>query len=225
MPLLAFRGLLRIRNLALILVPAVALGLFALALQDRVDPRIAAGAIAVAIVPAPLVATGVVARLRGRMDLTGALCLGTIIVSLLVVGSRGALAAGALFVALEVYAIAAMIAGAIPPLRDLLLPVLRVVGWLAFAVVLVNGAMSSQLVEPLAFVVAFALLAIGVAVAYGVALVTAREPLAAIAGAGLRDPALAVALATITAGPDATGVPLSYAVFCVVLTGLARLAR
>ena len=235
MPLLAFRGLLRVRNLALVLGPAVGLGLFALALQDRADGRIAAGAIAVAIVPAPLVATGIVARLRGRMDLTGALCLGTIVLSLLVVGSRGALAAGALFVALEVFAIAAMVAGAIPPLRDLLLPVLRVVGWLAFAVVLesatvAGGSLFFQGQAPAPLVlesagVALALLVIGVAASSAVAVVTGREPLAAIAGAGLRDPVLAVALATVTAGPDATGVPLIYAAFCVVLTGMARLAR
>jgi hypothetical protein len=226
-----------VRNLALVLIPAVALGLFALALQDRVDGRIAAGAIAVAIVPSPLVATGIVARLRGRMDLTGALCLGTIVLSLLVVGSRGALAAGALFVALEVFAIAAMVAGAIPPLRDLLLPVLRVVGWLAFAVVLESATVAggSPFLEgaplaPTSFIlesagVALGLLVIGVAISSAVAIATAREPLAAIAGAGLRDPALAVALATITSGPDATGVPLIYALFCLVLAGIARLAR
>src|SRR5207253_3907059 len=77
MPLLAFRGLLRVRNIALVLVPAVVIGAIGLALQGRVDERIAAGALAVAIVPAPLVGPGIVGRMRGRADLTGALGLGT----------------------------------------------------------------------------------------------------------------------------------------------------
>ena len=231
MPLLALRGLLRVRNLIVAAAPALALGAFALALEGRVDDRVASGAIAVAVVPAPLVAVGVVTRLRGRMDLAGALVLGTVIVSLLVVGSRGALAAGALFVALEVFAVAAMVAGALPPLRDALLPVLRVVGWAAFLIALLSAALSQTssigdaglLAESLA--AAVALLVLGACVAYLAARATGREPLAAIAGAGLRDPALAVALAIATAGPDAAGVPLIYAVFCLGLAALALLRR
>ena len=243
MPILALRGLLRTRNLALIVVPAVVLGLFALALQDRVDGRIAGGAISVAIVPAPLVATGIVARLRGRMDLAGALGLGTILVSLLIIGSRGSLASAALFAAFEAFAIAAMVAGALPPLRDALLPVLRVAGWLAFVLVIGAAALWQMslvrdalgpggvpLLATPAFIVqsvaiAAALFLVGAGAAYAVARTTGRDPLAAIAGAGLRDPALAVALAAVTAGPDSTGVPLVYAVFCLVLTGFALLRR
>ena len=240
MPILALRGLLRLRNLVVIVLPAVALGLFALALQGRVDERVAAGAISVAIVPAPLVGPGIVTRMRGRMDLAGALGLGTILVSLLVVGSRGSLAAAALFAAFEAFAIAAMVAGAIPQVRDPLLPALRVIGWLAFAVVLVTALLASiellsallagSTVTPPALVagsiaVAVALLGIGVVTAYAAALVTDRDPLATITGAGLRDPALAVALAAATSGPDATGVPLVYALFCLVLAGLALLRR
>jgi hypothetical protein len=225
MPILALRGLLRVRNLVLIVTPALALGALTLLLAGRVDAPLASGALAVAVVPSPLVAPGVVARLRGRMDLAGALGLGTILVSLLVVGSRGALAAGALFVALEVYAIAAMVAGAIPPLRDLLLAPLRVIGWAAFAVALASGLVTAPPLGLVAVSVAFALLVAGVAAAWAAARLTGREPLAAVAGSGLRDPALAVALAAVTAGPDATGVPLIYALFCLGLAAAARAAR
>lgn len=226
MPILALRGLLRVRNLVLIAAPALALGALGLALQDRVGASVAAGALAVAVVPAPLVGPGIVARLRGRMDLAGALGLGTIVVSLLVVGSRGALAAGALFIAFEVYAIAAMIAGAIPPLRDLLLVPLRLGGWAALAIALASGVFETAPTFDLAVVtVALGLLVAGAAAAWAAAALTGREPLAAIAGAGLRDPVLAVALAAVTGGPAATGVPLSYAVFCLGLAAAARAAR
>src|SRR5882672_8917201 len=79
-PLLALRGLTRVRNLALVIGPAVAMRALALALQDRVHASVSAGAIAVALVPAPLVAPEIVGRLRGgRMDQAGALVLGTAI--------------------------------------------------------------------------------------------------------------------------------------------------
>ena len=225
MPLLAFRGLLRIRNLTLILVPSIVLGAIALALQGRVDDRIAAGAIAVAIVPAPLVGPGIVARLRGRMDLAGALGLGTILLAIVLVSGRGALAAGGLFIATEAFAIAAMVAGAIPPLRDALLVPLRIVGWAAFAVVLAAGALATPAIDVATVAVALGLLVAGVVSALAAAYATGRDPLAAVAGAGLRDPALGVALATIASGAEATGVPLIYALFCLVLAGIARIAR
>lgn len=234
MPILAMRGLLRLRNLVLIAVPALALGAFALALQGRVDDGVAAGAISVAIVPSPLVGPGIVARLRGRMDLAGALGLGTVIVSLLLVGSRGSLASGALFAALEVYAIAAMVAGALPPVRDALLPVLRVIGWAAFALVLIVTSLNALSFNPQGaapvlgaenMAVAAALFGLGIAVAFVTAAITSRDPVAAIAGAGLRDPALAAAFAMATTGAAATGVPLIYAVFCLGLTAAALLRR
>ncbi|MDQ2951093.1 MAG: hypothetical protein M3R54_02390, partial [Chloroflexota bacterium] len=69
-------------NLAVIIVPAVAVGLVALAADGRVDERTAAGAVALAIVPAPLVGPEIVGRMRGRSDHAGAFVLGTVLVSL-----------------------------------------------------------------------------------------------------------------------------------------------
>ncbi len=229
-PLLALRGLARVRNLALIVVPSVAMGVVALLLQDRVDGRVAVGAIAVALMPAPLVAPELVGRMRGRADLAGALVLGTALVSLLVVGSRGSVAAGALFTATEAYALPAMIGNALPIVRDALLTPLRIVGWLAVPVTLGAAAIAaSALLDPPVLlasgIVALALFAVGVTASAVVARVFDRDIVAAIGGAGLRDPALAIAFVTITAGPDSTGVPLVYAVFCLGLAAFALRGR
>src|SRR5262245_20165268 len=100
MPLLALRGLLRLRNVALIVVPFAALSAVAF-IAGTLDRELGTAAITLALVPAPLLGPDVVARMRGRMDLAGALVLGTIVVSLLFIGGQGALAAGALFAAME----------------------------------------------------------------------------------------------------------------------------
>jgi hypothetical protein len=225
MPVLAFRGLLRLRNLILILGPSVVLGAIAFALEGRVDDRVAAGAFAVALAPAPLVGPGIVARLRGRMDLAGALGLGTILLSFVLVSARGPFATGGLSIATQAYAIAATVGAVIPRLRDALLLPLRIAGWAAFAVVLAAGALAAPAIDLVTVVVALGLLLAGVAASLAAAYETGREPLAAVVGAGLRDPALAVALATTATGAEATGVPLMYALFCLGLSGALRLAR
>jgi hypothetical protein len=201
----------RVRNLALIVVPAVAMGAIALFLQGRVDDRVAAGAIALAVVPAPFIAPEIVGRMRGRADLAGALVLGTVLASLLVVGSRGALAAGALFMATEAFAISAMVANGLPTVRDALLAPLRVIGVIALVVLLLATPVWSAIVDPPASLdvglvlssalAAFALLLAGLVATVLVARVLGRDVPAAIGGAGLRDPALAVVLAVVTAGP------------------------
>ena len=214
------------------------MGALALVLQGRVDERIAAGAIALAIVPAPFVAPEIVGRMRGRADLAGALVLGTVMISVLVLGSRGALAAGALFAATEAFAVPAMFANALPTVRDRVLVPLRVLGWIGLAVILVS-ALATLLpplfdrtaggTEPLpiltGLLVAAAMLVAGTVSTAVAARVVGGNITAAIGGAGLRDPALAVVLATIVGGPESAGVPLVYAVFCLVLGAAARLRR
>lgn len=224
-PLLALRGLLRVRNLAIIVVPAVGLGALALALQGRVEPGVSMGAVALAISPAPLLATGVVGRMRGRADQAGALVLGTIVASLLIAGSRGAVTAGALFTATEAFAITAMFANALPTLRDAALPLLRIAGWVGAVLVLAIAALQSPVVDATTVIVAAALVIVGVGAAAILARAVGRDVRAAVGGSGLRDPVLATALAMIVSGGDATGVPLVYAVFCLVLAGIALRSR
>jgi hypothetical protein len=74
-------------------------------------------------------------------------------------------------------------------------------------------------------VAALALLSVGVATSAAVARVTGRDVRASIGGAGLRDPFLAIALASVISGPDSTGVPLLYGVFCLGLAALALRVR
>lgn len=223
-PLLALRGLLRVRNLALIVVPAVAVGAVAIGLAvARPDSALAQGALVVAMSPAPLPAPEVVGRVRGRADLAGALVLGTVLLSLLVAGSRGALASGSGVIAVEAYALAAMFANAVPPVRDLVLTPIRWAGWIAAAAVLVSGALMTGL-DVSAFPVAVALLLAGALAAAVVAAVTGRDVTAAVGGAGVRDPVLAVALAG-TANTAALAVPVAYAVCSLAVAGAVAAIR
>ena len=220
MPLLALRGLMRVRNLALIAVPAAALAGVAY-VAGAVVPASYMGAIAVALAPAPLAAPELIARMRGRMDLAGALVLGTVALSLLFVGGRGPVAAAALFVAVEAYGVSAMFANALPTVRDRLLPALRVAGWLAFAAVVVIGITSAPPIDGGTVAVALALLLAGASAATAAALGTGRDVTAAIGGAGLRDPALAIAFA-LAFSADAA-VPLVYGAGVAVIAALGLL--
>jgi hypothetical protein len=210
----------RLRNLAIIVVPAAALTGVAY-VAGAIEPKAYGAALAVALAPAPLAAPELVARMRGRMDLAGALVLGTVALSLLFVGGRGPSAAAGLFTAVEAYALPAMFANALPTVRDRLLPVLRPAGWLAFAAVVAIGIASAPAIDGTTILVALGLLIAGVVSAAAVALGTGRDITAAIAGAGLRDPALAVVFASIV-GAD-TGVALAYAALVVCLCGIALL--
>ena len=223
-PLLALRGLLRFRNIVLVVAPAVAIGFSAAAVGAFLGGDAGEGAIALALVPAPLVASEVVTRLRGRMDLAGVLALGTAILSLLLIGGRGAIAAGALFAATEAYAIAAMIANALPSVRDAFLVPLRAIGWIAVAVVIANAVVAGPVIDGSTLLAAAAVFASGTLSAALVALLLRREITAAVAGAGLRDPVLGIAFATLLA-PQASGVALVYGVFCLVLAAVALRAR
>ena len=224
--------MLRLRNLTLVLVPAVAIGLSSLLIAPLAGGPIGDGAIALALVPAPLAASEVVTRLRGRMDLAGALVLGTIVLSLLATGSRGALAAGALFAAVEAFAIVAMVANALPTLRDAVLAPLRFGGWAAAAAVVVLALVNAPSIgdstagAAAALVgAAAALFVAGTLTAAIVALLLRRDVIAAVAGAGLRDPVLAVAFAAATTGPESSAVPLVYGVFCLGLAAVALRRR
>lgn len=224
-PLLALRGLLRVANLAVVIVPAVALGAVALAVDGRVDAGTAVGAVALAMVPAPFVGPEIVGRVRGRSDQAGAFVLGTILLSLLIIGSRGALAAGGLFTATEAFAIAAMIANGLPTIRDALLVPLRLIGWCAPLVILGTAVVLAPPIDAQTVLVAAALFVAGAGASAFVALRMGRDVPAAVGGAGLRDPALGVALALLTGGSSATGVALVYGVFCLVLGAISLRPR
>ena len=156
-----------------------------------------------------------------RRFMTGALVLGTAVVSLLLVGSRGALASAALFTATEAYALPAMFGNALPTIRDGLLVPLQWIGFAAVAAAFVFAAFAAPAIDVATIAVAVSLFGLGAVSSVIIARVTGRDVAAAVAGGGLRDPILAVALVSATAGPDAAGVPLVDAVFCLGLAALA----
>lgn len=206
-------------------MPAVAVGAVALALAGRIDDRASQGALAVALVPAPLLAPGLVGRMRGRADLAGALVLGTLLLSLLVVGGRGALAAGALFTATEAFALAALFASALPAVRDAILSPLAWIGWIAAAGLAVAAVVEAPALDATSALVALALLVAGGGSAAVIAALQRRDIRAAVFGSGLRDPFLAVALASVALAPGSSAVALAYGVFCLVLAALSLRGR
>ena len=220
-PLLALRALTRPSNLAAIVVPAVALGAVALALA-AFDRRDAEGALLVAMAPAPLLAPDVAGRMRGRSDLAGALVLGTVLLSLLVAATRGTLASGAGVFAVEAYAFAAMFANALPTARDLVLAPLRWLAVISALAVIAVGLLATP-PDAAALAVALTVLVTGALTAAAVAVLFRRDVVATVGGAGLRDPVLAIALAS-TSGSSAA-VPVAYAVVIVVVAAAALFRR
>jgi len=217
--------LLRLRNLMLVVAPAVAVGVTALLIATYLGGAAGDGALAVALVPAPLFASEVVTRLRGRMDLAGVFVLGTGVLSLLVIGSRGAVAAGGLFAAMEAYAVAAMIGNGLPTVRDVLLVPLRIGGWLVAAAGVAVAIASGPVIDAGTAIAAGAVFVSGALSAGIVATALRRDVIASVGGSGLRDPVLAIALASLTTGPQSTGVAIVYGVCCLTLAALALRVR
>ncbi|HEY6957329.1 MAG TPA: hypothetical protein VI814_00715 [Candidatus Limnocylindria bacterium] len=204
----------RVRNLVVIVLPAAAIAIVALALQSWVDARVGEAAFLLAMLPAPLVAPDVVRWLRGRDDLAGALVLGSAVVWVALAAVRGDLASGRAMGPLEVFVIASMAANVVPRARDRLLGVIVWTQRLA-AVVLVGAGLVAAHVDPAAFGGAVALFVAGIAAASLAALATGRELRAAVWGAGLRDPALAAAVGWSLSSAALT-LALAYAALCIV---------
>ena len=212
------------RNIALILAPAVALAVAA-RIIDMYVPAAGAGAFAVALVPAPLMASEVVSRMRGPMDLAGALAHGTIAVSLLFIGGRGTVAAGGLFTATKAFAIAAMVSNGLPRLRDAILMPLRLVGWLAAAVVVAVAITPVPPIDAMTIVTGLVLFIVGALTAVVSATLVGREVIASVAGAGLRDPVLAIAFAMFVTNSQSSSVAIVYGLCCLALTVFVLLLR
>jgi hypothetical protein len=70
-----------------------------------------------------------------------------------------------------------------------------------------------------------ALFIVGVLVATVTAMLTGRDVIASVAGAGLRDPVLAIAFATFATGTQSAAVAMVYGVCCLALTVFALRAR
>ena len=193
----------------------------AFGVRERLDAATAAGLVALALAPGALVAPAVVAAAGGRRsDMAGALLLGTLIVSFLLVVTRPASSMLAV-TAVQAFAVVSLAAGAIPLVRDRILAPLRWAGHVAAVGVLVLAVAGGPAIDASVLVVATAAVAVMLVVAGAVALALRRDLLSAVAAAGTRDPIVAVALAWATGGSDATAVPLiSAAILGIVAATL-----
>jgi hypothetical protein len=192
----------------------------AFAVSERLDPATSAGLIALLLAPGALLAPLVVNAAGGRRaDMAGALLLGTVIVSFVLVVTRPGTTTSALTAA-QAFAVASVVAGALPTVRDRLLVPLRWAGHAGGLAVLLLAAASGPRVDAVTVATALATVALLLAAAGTAALVLRRDVFSALAATGTRDPIVATALAWSTAGAGATGVPLASA----VILGIAATA-
>lgn len=177
--------------------------------------------VALVLAPGALLAPSVVNAAGGRRaDMAGALVLGTIILSFVLVATRPGATALALTAA-QAFAVASLVAGALPTVRDRILVPLRWAGHAAGLAVLLLAAASGPRLDAVSLAVALAAVAVLLVVAGATALVLRRDVFSALAATGTRDPIVATALVWSTGGADATGVPLASAVILgIVATAL-----
>ena len=192
----------------------------AFVVSERLDAATSGGLIALVLAPGALLAPAVVNAAGGRRaDMAGALLLGTVIVSFVLVVTRPGAATFALTAA-QVFAVASVVAGALPTVRDRILVPLRWAGHAAGASVLLLAATSGPRVDAATAAVALAAAALLLVIAGAAARVLRRDLFSALAATGTRDPIVATALAWSMTGADATGVPLASA----VILGIAATA-
>jgi hypothetical protein len=209
----------------LVLAPYAATVPLAFAASERVDTATSAGLLGLVLAPGALLAPAVVNAAGGRRaDMAGALLLGTVVVSFVLVATRPGEITLALTAA-QAFAIAAVVAGALPTVRDRLLVPLRWAGHAAGLGVIVLAAASAPHVDAGTVAVALAAVALLLGVAGVVALVLRRDVFSALAATGTRDPIVATALAWSTGGADATGVPLTSAVILGIVAAALVIRR
>ena len=209
----------------LVVAPYAVTVLIALALAQRVEPANATGLIALALAPGALLAPALMTAAGGRRaDMAGALVLGTLILSFALVVTRPGTTTDAITAA-QAFVVASLAAGAMPTLRDCVLPPLRWAGHLAGLAVLVLAATSGLRIDASTVLLALAALALTLGVAGLAALVLRRDLYSALAAAGTRDPAVAVALAWSMGGSDATAVPLVTAAILGIVAAALIIRR
>jgi len=192
----------------------------AFAVSERLDSATSAGLVALMLAPGALLAPSFVNAAGGRRaDMAGALLLGTAVLSFVLVATRPT-GIGLALAAAQAFAVASLVAGALPTVRDRILVPLRWAGHAAGLAVLLLAAASGPRLEAATLAVALAAVTVVLVVAGATALVLRRDVFSALAATGTRDPIVATALGWSTGGADATGVPLASA----VILGIAATA-
>src|SRR5207253_2136036 len=135
-PLLALLALRRPRNLAAIALSYAALGLVAVILSDPVVAILA-------LSPAPLIGSALARFVGARAETVGALLTGTIVLSFpLLLAAIPGLGQN-VNVALFAFVIGATLAGAVPIMRDAILPIVDGARYLALAIILGAAALAA----------------------------------------------------------------------------------
>jgi hypothetical protein len=216
-PLLALLALRRPRNLAAIALPYAGLGLVAVIVGDPVVAILA-------LAPSPLIGPALARLVAAREETVGALVTGTIVLSFpLLIASIPGLGPN-INVTLFAFVIGTALAGAVPTVRDAILPVFDGARYVAVAVILGAAAlMSLAFVDLRAVGVAALVLVVGAASAAIGAALFGGNGLAAAIGGGLRDPVVAAALAIASGLAGAAAVPLAYAALLLLSLGVGRL--
>jgi len=192
---------------------------------QQLDPATGAGLVALSLAPGALLAPAIVSAAGGRRaDMAGALVLGTVVISFVLVVARPQSSSLAL-TALQAFAVASVVAGAMPTVRDRLLVPLRWAGHLAALAVIGLALANAPRIDIGAVLVAVAATALTLGAAGAVALALRRDLLSAVAAVGTRDPVLATALAWSTFGVDATAVPLASAAILGIVAGALMIRR
>jgi hypothetical protein len=215
-PLLALLALRRPRNVAPIALGYIALGLVALIVGDPVVAILA-------LSPSPLIGPVIARFLNARAETVGALLTGTIVLSFpLVLAAIPGIAAQA-NVALFAFVIGTAVAGAVPTVRDAVLPIVDGARSVALVVILGAATLAAlSFIDTRAIGVAAAVLVVGsVAAAVG-ALLFGGDGLAAAIGAGTRDPAVAAGLVIAAGLAGGAAVPLAYAALLALSLGVGK---
>ena len=218
-PFLALLGLRRLRNLVVVVAPYAVSVPLAFVAAERLDPATATGLVALVVAPGALLAPAVVSAAGGRRaDMAGALLLGTLILSFILVVTRPASTTLALTAA-QAFVVASIAAGAMPTFRDRVLVPLSWVGHVAALAVLGLAVAGVPAIDAGTILVALVSVAVTLGAAGLAALALRRDVLSALAGAGTRDPIMATAIAWAGGGSDATAVPLVSAAILGIVAG------
>jgi hypothetical protein len=176
--------------------------------SERLDAATAAGLIALVLAPGALLAPGLVSAAGGRRsDMAGALLLGTVLLSFVLVVTRPGAGTLALTGA-QAFVVASLAAAAMPQVRDRILVPIRWAGYIAGLVVIVLAIAGTPAIGTRTIIVALAAALVTLVVAGAAARALRRDVFSAIGAAGTRDPIIAIALAWATGGAEATAVPL-----------------
>jgi hypothetical protein len=216
-PLLALLALRRPRNLAAMALAYAALGIVAVIAGDPVVAILA-------LSPSPLIGPAVARFVGARGETVGALLTGSIVLSFPVLLAAIPGIAPQVNIALFAFVIGAAFAGAVPTLRDTILPIIDGARYVALAIILGGaGLVAVSLLDLRAIGLAAVVLFVGAgSAAIGAALFDG-DGLAAAIGAGARDPAVAAALAISSGLAGGAALTLAYAALLALGLGVGKL--